>query len=263
MHVGIIHRFLIRRAKPTARANIWNFLSWATAMVCQQYSHTKNHCIFFFQELQCNKTNLKQLGVFDAKIYQQKEDFQAASGLSRRHDLVPMALPVVFARVQVGNPPKKGQLNGPGVHKKMKQTPQKTKKRVEVQAFFFGFESFDVIHCSIWRFVLSELLWCHVTSKGGSARNPDVLANPPLHVSKRIVLWEMHCMPSSSAPIIYSSWTSQLLGWWPMEDPDFSWLWCIPPSQSLQALSAPWALWPPHRERTEGMLHCEMDHEDS
>ena len=107
------------------------------------------------------KTNLKQLGVFDAKIHQQKEDLQAASGLSRRHDLVPMALPVVFARVQVGNPPKKGQLNGPGIHKKMKQTPNKhPKKRKNKLKFrrFFWFESFDVIHCSIWRFVLSELL---------------------------------------------------------------------------------------------------------
>lgn len=43
-------------------------------------------------------------------------------------------------------------------------------------------------------------------------------------------------------------------------------LWKTPTSVdfgvSLQALRAPWALWPPHRGRTEGML-CEMDHEDS
>ncbi len=76
--------------------------------------------------------------------------------------------------------------------KHLTNTP-KNEKTSWSSGVFFWFESFDVIHCSIWRFVLSELLWCHVTSRGGSARNPDVLANPPLHVSKRIVLWEMHC----------------------------------------------------------------------
>ena len=105
-----------------------------------------------------------------------------------------MALPVVFARVQVGNWSRCWQ--------KDEVKPKKRKKRVEANVLFL-FESFDVIHCSIWHFVLNELSWCHVTPKGA--------------------------MPSSSAPKIHSPWTSPLLGWWPMEDPDFSWLWRIPP----------------------------------
>ena len=105
-----------------------------------------------------------------------------------------MALPVVFARVQVGNWSRCWQ--------KDEVKPKKRKKRVEANVLFL-FESFDVIHCSIWHFVLNELSWCHVTLKGA--------------------------MPSSSAPKIHSPWTSPLLDWWPMEDPDFSWLWRIPP----------------------------------
>lgn len=137
----------------------------------------------------------KYLGVFGCLNFTKKEDFlSAASGLSPRHDLVPMALPVVFARVQVGNWSRCWQ--------KDEVKPKKRKKRVEANVLFL-FESFDVIHCSIWHFVLNELSWCHVTLKGA--------------------------MPSSSAPKIHSPWTSPLLDWWPMEDPDFSWLWRIPP----------------------------------